>query len=61
MAYSVSLCYPAEQAGTLFSHFLGSPMQAPCLLNVLCKAGDVFHGVPGLLFCRQMDTDVSNH
>ena len=60
MAYSFSLCYPTEQAGSLFSHFLGSPMQAPSLLNVLCKVhGIVLQGVPGLLFRRQRDTDLS--
>lgn len=60
MAYSIRLCYPTEQAGSLFSHLLGSPVQAPSLLNILCKVvGGVLHGVPGLLFCTQRDTVLS--
>lgn len=63
MACSISLYYPREDTGSLFSLFLS--IQAPSLPNALCKVGGMFlYGAPGIFFfvcfCRQRDTDLSS-
>lgn len=64
MACSISLYYPREDTGSLFSLFLS--IQAPSLPNALCKVGGMFlHGAPGIFFvlfcfCRQRATDLSS-
>lgn len=50
MACSISLYYPREDTGSLFSLFLS--IQAPSLPNALCRVGGMFlHGAPGIFFC----------